>query len=131
VTDTRDHETPDHGLDATDHDTDPPADRGLQAAAGVLLLLPIVALMWVSSYARPEPRVAGFPFFIWYQFLWVFLCSACTYGAYRLNLKARPHRVMTHQTNGPAARASGPSGQTSPGMGSTRHDTDPDAAAGR
>jgi hypothetical protein len=41
---------------ATDHDTTPPADRRIQAAAGVLLLLPIVALMWVGSYARVEPK---------------------------------------------------------------------------
>jgi Protein of unknown function (DUF3311) len=39
--------------------------------------------------------LGAFPFFIWYQFLWVFLCSACTYTAYRLVLKARPHRRMT------------------------------------
>jgi hypothetical protein len=80
---------------ATDHDTTPPANRGMQAAAGVLLLLPIVALMWVGSYARVEPKLGGFPFFIWYQFLWVFLCSACTYASYRLVVKARPHRPMT------------------------------------
>ena len=49
---------------ATDHDTTPPANRGMQAAAGVLLLLPIVALMWVGSYARVEPKLGGFPFFI-------------------------------------------------------------------
>jgi len=78
-----------------DHDTVPPANKGLLAAAGVLLMLPIVALMWVSSYARVEPRLWGFPFFIWYQFLWVFLCSAMTYTAYRLVLKARPHRPMS------------------------------------
>lgn len=80
--------------EVVDHDTVPPANKGLLAAAGVLLLIPIVALMWVSSYARVEPRLWGFPFFIWYQFLWVFLCSAMTYGAYRLVLKARPHRPM-------------------------------------
>ena len=78
-----------------DHDTTPPANRSMQGAAGVLLLLPIVALMWVGSYARVEPKLGGFPFFIWYQFLWVFLCSACTYAAYRLVLMARPHRPMT------------------------------------
>jgi membrane protein implicated in regulation of membrane protease activity len=64
------------------------------AIAGVLLLVPIVALMWVSSYARAEPRLAGFPFFIWYQLLWVFIASACTYTAYRLVLRARPHRPL-------------------------------------
>jgi Protein of unknown function (DUF3311) len=80
--------------EAVDHDTVPPARTGLLVLAGVLLMLPIVALMWVSSYSRDEPRLAGFPFFIWYQFLWVFLCSALTYTAYRIVLVARPHRPM-------------------------------------
>jgi len=69
-------------------------NKPLMAAAAVLLMIPIVGLLWVGSYARVEPVVAGFPFFIWYQFLWVFLCSACTYAAYRLVLRARPHRPM-------------------------------------
>jgi FtsH-binding integral membrane protein len=73
----------------------PPANRTLLAVAGVVLAVPIVGLLWVDSYARKEPVVAGFPFFIWYQFLWVFLCSAMTYVAYRIVLKARPHRPMS------------------------------------
>jgi hypothetical protein len=77
-----------------DHDTVPPANKGLLAVAGILLAIPIIALMWVSSYAKVEPKLGGWPFFIWYQFLWVFLCSAMTYTAYRLVLKARPHRPM-------------------------------------
>ena len=82
-----------------DHDTTPPANRNLLALAGVLLLLPIAGLMWVGSYAKAEPKLGGFPFFIWYQFLWVFLCSACTYASYRLVLRARPHRPMTNRTS--------------------------------
>ncbi|GAB3069700.1 hypothetical protein GCM10027080_08960 [Pedococcus soli] len=77
-----------------DHDTVPPANKGLLAVAAVLLALPMIALLWVSSYSRKDPELWGFPFFIWYQFLWVFLCSAMTYAAYRLVLKARPHRPM-------------------------------------
>jgi hypothetical protein len=77
-----------------DHDTTPPAHTGLLVVAGVLLALPLIALAWVGSYARKEPTLAGFPFFIWYQFLWVFLCSAMTFAAYKLVLKARPHRPM-------------------------------------
>jgi hypothetical protein len=50
----------------------------------------------VSSYSRKDPVLWGFPFFIWYQFLWVFLCSGMTYTAYRLVLRARPHRPMAH-----------------------------------
>jgi len=80
--------------DVVDHDTVPPARTGLLVLAGVLLALPVIALMWVSSYSRDEPRLGAFPFFIWYQFLWVFLTSALTYTAYRIVLVARPHRPM-------------------------------------
>ena len=72
----------------------PPANKGLLAVAGVLLAIPIIALMLVGTYAKDEPRLGGFPFFIWYQFVWVILCSALTYTAYRIVLKARPHRPM-------------------------------------
>ncbi len=55
-----------------------------RVAAGVLLLIPFVALLWVASYAKAEPRLAGFPFSYWYQLVWVFLAAALTYAAYRL-----------------------------------------------
>ena len=58
----------------------------------MLLALPLVALLWVSSYDRETPRLGPFPFFFWYQFAWVFICSAMTYGAYRLVLSARRDR---------------------------------------
>jgi len=67
-------------------------NKPLMAAAAVLLLIPVVGLLWVGSYAKVEPTVAGFPFFIWYQFAWVFLCSACTATALRLIRIARPRR---------------------------------------
>ena len=67
-----------------------PANRGLQVAAGVCLLIPLVALLWVSSYNRETPELFGFPFFFWYQFAWVFGCAALTYAAYRLVLASRP-----------------------------------------
>ena len=67
----------------------------LQAVAVVLLVLPVLALLWVDSYARVEPMLAGFPFFIWYQFLWVFLCAACTFLAFRIVLVTRPRRRLS------------------------------------
>ena len=73
----------------------PPANKALLTVAGVLLAIPIVALLWVNSYAKVEPTLAGFPFFIWYQFLWVFLCAACTWAAYRIVLIARPRRPLS------------------------------------
>jgi hypothetical protein len=73
----------------------PPANKALLTVASVLLAIPIVALLWVGSYARVEPIVAGFPFFIWYQFLWVFLCAGCTWVAYSIVLIARPRRPLS------------------------------------
>lgn len=67
-----------------DRDRAPSRNTAQLAAAAVLLAVPVVALLWVGTYAKAEPTLAGFPFFIWYQFLWVFLCSACTWAAFHL-----------------------------------------------
>ncbi len=83
----------------------PPSNKALLVVAGVLLLIPVVALMWVSSYARETPRLGGFPFFFWYQFLWVFICAGCTYAAHRLVLAARRPGPGTTGHPGPTRRS--------------------------
>ena len=40
-----------------------------------LLLIPFVATLWPPFYAHVEPRIGGFPFFYWYQLLWVVLAA--------------------------------------------------------
>jgi cell division protein FtsW (lipid II flippase) len=40
-----------------------------------LLLVPYVAMIWVSSYNKAEPEWAGIPFFYWYQLLWIWIGS--------------------------------------------------------
>jgi len=70
----------------------PDSNKPLLIIAAILLAVPVVALLWLGSYARVEPTLGGFPFFIWYQFLWVFLCAGCTWAAYRVILIARPRR---------------------------------------
>ncbi len=47
------------------------------------LLLPYVGLLFPQVYARPNPSLLGFPFFYWYQFLWVILTSAILALVYR------------------------------------------------
>ena len=42
----------------------------------LLLLIPYAAMMWVPSYNRIEPELAGIPFFYWYQMLWIVLGAA-------------------------------------------------------
>jgi membrane protein implicated in regulation of membrane protease activity len=75
----------------------PTDNKALLTVASALLATPIVALLWVGSYARVEPTLAGFPFFIWYQFVWVFLCAACTLAAHHIVLRARPRRRFSQR----------------------------------
>jgi dolichyl-phosphate-mannose--protein O-mannosyl transferase len=49
-----------------------------------LLLLPGIGLLFPAAYARQSPTLFGFPFFYWYQFLWVFLTAAITAVVYVL-----------------------------------------------
>jgi hypothetical protein len=53
--------------------------------ARILLIIPFVALLFPTLYAHADPRLAGIPFFIWYQFLWVILGVAITGIVYALN----------------------------------------------
>ena len=50
----------------------------------VLLLASLVGTLWVPFYARTTPEVADFPFFYWYQLLWVPLVALLTWFAYLL-----------------------------------------------
>ncbi len=45
----------------------------------VLLIIPFVAMLWVPFYNRTEPTLWSFPFFYWYQLVWI-LISAVVIG---------------------------------------------------
>lgn len=51
--------------------------------AAALLLAPYAGLLCVPLYNRREPELLGFPFFYWYQLLWIVLTVALTWLAYR------------------------------------------------
>jgi hypothetical protein len=55
----------------------------------VLLLIGIVVPLLVGTYARDEPRFLGFPFFYWYQLLWVFLAAGLCALSYVLLKRER------------------------------------------
>ncbi len=44
--------------------------------ARALLLVPFVAMLWVSSYNTAEPMIGGIPFFYWYQLAWIAISAA-------------------------------------------------------
>jgi hypothetical protein len=52
--------------------------------ARLLLLIPFVAMLWVSSYDSAEPMLAGIPFFYWYQLLWILISAVIIAFVYAL-----------------------------------------------
>jgi hypothetical protein len=52
----------------------------------LLFIIPFVAMLWVPSYNRIEPELAGIPFFYWYQLLWILLGAAIVVVVYTLDM---------------------------------------------
>jgi hypothetical protein len=48
-----------------------------------LLAIPFIGLLWVPFYDRIEPTLFGFPFFYWYQLLWVPITALLIWIVYR------------------------------------------------
>jgi hypothetical protein len=44
-----------------------------------LFLIPAIAVVIPQFFNFREPTLGGFPFFYWYQILWVFLTAGLTY----------------------------------------------------
>jgi hypothetical protein len=44
----------------------------------VLLVVEVVAVLIPSIYGRITPKLFGFPFFYWYQLLWIFISMILT-----------------------------------------------------
>jgi hypothetical protein len=49
----------------------------------LLLLIPYIGLLWVPFYNRLTPDLFGFPFFYWYQLLFVPITALLIYIVYR------------------------------------------------
>ena len=50
----------------------------------ILLLVPYIAMLWVPSYNRATPELAGVPFFYWYQLVWILLGSLLLFLTWRV-----------------------------------------------
>ncbi len=57
----------------------------------VLLAVAIGGTLWVPLYARSLPALGPFPFFYWYQFIWVPLSAVLCWICYLL-LRTKPTR---------------------------------------
>jgi len=49
----------------------------------LLLLVPLVGVLIPPIFNVREPELGGFPFFYWYQLLWVPISVVCTLIVYR------------------------------------------------
>ncbi|MDQ6649384.1 MAG: DUF3311 domain-containing protein [Actinomycetota bacterium] len=48
------------------------------------MIAPYIGLLWLPFYAKREPQLFGFPFFYWYQFLWILISAVLTAVVYVL-----------------------------------------------
>jgi hypothetical protein len=68
---------------------------------GAILTIGIVVPLLVGTYARAEPRLFGFPFFYWYQLLWVFLAAGLCGLAFWLLKRERDAYRRAHPSTAP------------------------------
>ena len=54
----------------------------------LLLVIPYALWAWVPFYNRIEPRLAGIPFFYWWQIAGIFVTALCILPVY-LHQEAR------------------------------------------
>nr|WP_239062721.1 DUF3311 domain-containing protein [Streptomyces sp. SID13031] len=57
-----------------------------------MLAVSVVVPLLVSTYAKDEPRLWGFPFFYWYQLLWVFVSAITVSISYQLVMREERRR---------------------------------------
>ena len=76
-------------MSRSDTPTRGPARPGPYIIAGVLLAAGIVLPLLVPMYAKKGPELFGFPFFYWYQLIWVFICAALCWLSFLLLKRER------------------------------------------
>lgn len=76
------------------------------AAITIALLAALVGTLWVPFYARTTPKIGAFPFFYWYQLVWVPIVAVLSWVAYLL-IRPRTrggsdgHRAGSSRFSGP------------------------------
>lgn len=68
--------------------------------AAILLLIAVIGAFWVPIYARTAPKLGDFPFFYWFQLIWMPVVMILCYLAYLL-MKTTP--ASTGQPDGTPA----------------------------
>ena len=58
---------------------------GIWIVIAVLLAASLVGTLWVPFYNHTSPALGGFPFFYWYQLMWVPIVAILAGSAYLLS----------------------------------------------
>jgi hypothetical protein len=65
----------------------------------VLLLVAIGGALWVPIYARSTPKLGDFPFFYWYQLIWVPVVAILSWLCFLL-LRTKPTADVSPRNSG-------------------------------
>jgi hypothetical protein len=79
----------------------------------VLLAAVLAGTLWLPIYNRTTPALGGFPFFYWYQLLWVPVVALVSWGAYALSRYAQ-RGAAPAGTPPPAAPLPAPTAEAPP-----------------
>jgi hypothetical protein len=74
------------------------------ATAAVLLLIAVIGAFWVPIYDRSAPKLGDFPFFYWFQLIWMPVVMVLCYLAYLL-MRTRPTAAADTADGTPAPGA--------------------------
>ena len=74
----------------------------------VLFVAALAGTLWVPFYNQLTPALRGFPFFYWYQLMWVPIVAILSSIAYLLSRPARRDNTTPKTTTG-GAQETGPS----------------------
>ena len=80
----------------------PRKHTGTWIVIAILLAAGVIGTLWVPFYNHLTPALGGFPFFYWYQLMWVPIVAILAAAAYLLS------RVARRGNAAPAARAPDP-----------------------
>ncbi|MBS2963889.1 DUF3311 domain-containing protein [Actinocrinis puniceicyclus] len=72
----------------------------LRALAAVCLIAPFVAMLWIPSFNKTNPKLLGFPFFYWYQLLWVIITAVLMIVAFVAMNRDRTQRRGAQTSSG-------------------------------
>jgi len=86
-----------------DHENRREAPTGVWIAVGVLLLIPIVLPLLVGTYAKETPKLAGVPFYFWWQFALIIVSAICTVIAYVVVMRVERQRRERRTVGGDAS----------------------------